>query len=180
MKLTEIILILIILIAITTILIALLYNKIKTQILKINCVESKIDEALRDKYDLITKLIAEVEKDKKNENNFKDIDKIKDENLSSFEFERKLADIEKEIYSIKNDNVNLQKNSAFTETWYEMCNINSKIKGDVKYYNDNISIYNNLVSKFPSKLIAIFFHFKERKYFDGKNMYDNNIKDFKI
>ena len=35
-----------------------IYNKIKTQILKINAAESEIDESLRLKYDLLTKIIS--------------------------------------------------------------------------------------------------------------------------
>ena len=49
-----------------------------------------------------------------------------------------------------------------------------------KYYNENTTIYNNLVSKFPSKIVAKILRLKEKKYFDGKDMYDKNIKDFKI
>ena len=31
-----------------------------------------------------------------------------------------------------------------------------------------------------TKLIAIITRLKEKRYFDGKNMYDDNYKDFKI
>ena len=44
----------------------------------------------------------------------------------------------------------------------------------------NTTIYNELVTKFPSKIIAIILRLNEKRYFDGKNMYDKNIKDFKI
>ena len=41
-------------------------------------------------------------------------------------------------------------------------------------------IYKYLELKYPSKLIAIILRLNEKRYFDGKNMYDKNIKDFKI
>lgn len=170
----------IIFMAITLIIYAYLYNKIKSQVLRINKAESEIDESLRNKYDIITKLIAEILQVEKNNKNLKNIDKIKNENLSSFEFERKLYDLESQIYTIKNENSKLQKSKVMNDLWYEIININTKIKAEKKYYNENTATYNSLVTKFPSKIIAILLKFEEKTYFDGKDMYDENIKDFKI
>ena len=180
MEILKIILYIIIVVGIILIGYALIYNKIKTQILKINSVESEIDESLREKYDLLVKIISEVKKIEKDIDKFNDFEKIKDENLSSFEFERKLADIESEIYTIRNDNNKLMKNNTFNDLWYDITNLNTKIKAEEKYYNENTTIYNELVTKFPSKLIAVILRLNEKRYFDGKNMYDKNIKDFKI
>lgn len=180
MQILEIILYIIIVICLILMVYAIIYNKIKTQILKINSVESQIDESLRGKYDLLVKIISEIKKTEKEIEKFNDIEKIKDENLSSFEFERKLADIESEVYTIKNDNSKLLKNNTFNELWYEITNINTKIKAEKKYYNENTTIYNELVTKFPSKVVAVILRLEEKKYFDGKNMYDKNTKDFKI
>ena len=49
-----------------------------------------------------------------------------------------------------------------------------------KYYNDIITDYNALVRKFPSNVVAKLSGNKIRPYFDGKNMEDKNIKDFKL
>ena len=180
MEILQIILYIIIIIGIILIGYALIYNKIKTQILKINSVESEIDESLRLKYDLLVKIISEIKKIEKDIDKFNDFEKIKDENLSSFEFERKLADAESDVYTIRNDNNKLVKNNAFNDLWYEITNLNTKIKAEEKYYNENTTIYNELVTKFPSKLIAVILRLNEKRYFDGKNMYDKNVKDFKI
>lgn len=180
MNTIQIISIIVIILGIIIYLFSKSYNKIKTLILKINSVESEIDSSLRNKYDLLSKLISEIEKDNKNEKRFKDFDKLKDEKLSSFEFDRDLQNIENIIFTIKNDNSKLQKNNSFNDTWYQVININTKIKANVKFYNDNIYEYNLLISKIPSKIISIIFKYKEKKYFDEKNMYDKNTKDFKI
>lgn len=175
----QIILCIVIVVVIILLLCTYIYNKIKTQILKINSAESEIDGSLREKYDIIVKLISEIKQIDKNIK-FNNYEKIKDEDLSSFEFERKLADLENQIYTSKNDNDKLLKNSTISNLWYEMVNINTKIKAQEKYYNESTTIYNGLVTKFPSKLIAVIMRLKEKKYFDGKDMYDDNIKDFKI
>ena len=61
-----------------------------------------------------------------------------------------------------------------------MINLNTKINAHKKYYNESTSIYNELITKFPSKILSIILRLDEKNYFDGKNMYDKNIKDFKI
>ena len=172
-------LIIVIIVSFIMIFYSLIYNKIKTQILRINSVESEIDESLRVKYDLIVKLISEIKQVDKTVK-FKDVDKIKDEKLSSFEFERKLADLESLIYTVRNDNNKLLKSNVVNDLWYDISNINTKIKAEKKYYNESTTLYNNLITKFPNKLLALILKLKEKKYFDGKDMYDENIKDFKI
>lgn len=175
----QIILCIVIVVVIILLLCTIIYNKIKTQVLKINSVESEIDGSLREKYDIIVKLISEIKQIDKNIK-FNNYEKIKDEDLSSFEFERKLADLENQIYTSKNDNDKLVKNATINNLWYDVVNVNTKIKAQEKYYNESTTIYNGLVTKFPSKLIALVMRLKEKKYFDGKDMYDENIKDFKI
>ena len=147
-------------IIITIVIVLLVYTKmhndIKTQIIKINSAESKIDESLRQKYDLLVKAIAEILQIDKDNKDFKNID------------------------TIKNENTKINKNISFNDIWYQIVNLNSRILGEEKYYNESTTIYNNLVSKFPTKIVACLLRLKEKMYFDGKDMYDQNIKDFKI
>ena len=49
-----------------------------------------------------------------------------------------------------------------------------------KYYNDIITDYNKLVKSFPSNIIALIFKFKDKLYFDGKDMNDEIVDDFKL
>ncbi len=49
-----------------------------------------------------------------------------------------------------------------------------------KYYNDIITDYNKLVRRFPSNIVAKLSGYKLKTYFDGKDMNDEIIKDFKL
>ena len=91
-----------------------------------------------------------------------------------------MLDYESKIVAIINDNNKLAKNQTIIELNNQISNVNAKVNTIIKYYNDSISGYNALVSKFPTKLIAIITRLKEKRYFDCKNMYDDNYKDFKI
>ena len=50
----------------------------------------------------------------------------------------------------------------------------------IKYYNENIVKYNNYIRKFPYNIIGIILKYKEKMFFDNKNLNDEEIKDFKI
>ena len=49
-----------------------------------------------------------------------------------------------------------------------------------KYYNDIVTDYNKLVRSFPSNIVAKVSRYKTKTYFDGKNMEDEDINDFKL
>ena len=48
------------------------------------------------------------------------------------------------------------------------------------YYNDIVTRYNKLVRSFPSNILAFLLHYKEKTYFDGKDMNDDIKNDFKL
>jgi len=156
-----------------------IYNDIKTCSLKINSVESVIDEVLRNKYESILKIVSIIKQEDEKNKDFDNLEDIKESNISSFELSRTLSDAELKIFEYKNDS-KISKNKDFNDLWYKIDNLNIKLQAEEKYYNENTTLYNNLISRFPSKLFAIIMKFKERKYFDGKDMNDKNIKDFKI
>ena len=56
----------------------------------------------------------------------------------------------------------------------------SEIVAARKYYNDIITDYNKLVRRFPSTIVAKLSGYKLKTYFDGKDMNDEIIKDFKL
>ena len=58
--------------------------------------------------------------------------------------------------------------------------IDIKIDNAIEYYNDNITIYNSLLKKFPSNIVATFGKYKEKLFFDRKDMNDDDYDDFKL
>ena len=58
--------------------------------------------------------------------------------------------------------------------------IDVKIDNATQYYNDNITIYNSLLKKFPSNIVATFGKYKEKLFFDRKDMSDDDYDDFKL
>ena len=175
-----IILTIIVFIGVIALVYVLAYNNLQANTIKINEAESIIDELLRKKYDSLLhmqKVIADkVKVDKKI---FADLKNLKDKNISSFDFERKITDFNQLIIQIKNDHSILEEHKEFNKDLDTVHTINEKLEASKTFYNKYTSHLNKAVTKFPSNIIAKIHHMKVRAYFDGKDLFDENINDFK-
>jgi len=48
------------------------------------------------------------------------------------------------------------------------------IIGSIKFYNDNVVVFNQLVSSFPAKIVAFFHHYKRKDFYndESKEIYE--------
>ena len=157
------------------------YNKIQSINIKINESESIIDNELRNKYDLIIRSSSIINKLLKKEvTYFKELENLKKENISNFEMDRKITEGENLIYKVKNDFKSLSENDEYLDIINSLKNCDEILEAAKSFYNKYTTEINLLIKKFPSNIIAIAHKIKTRNYFDGKNMFDDEIKDFKL
>ena len=157
------------------------YNDLQYLKTKIEQAESVIDESLRNKYDLITKCNSIIKKELKSKKEYlKDIKSLKDVKISNFDFDRRLIEYQSTISELISDHEKLQNNKELTDIMYKIKAIDEKLISGKEYYNKNTTESNNLIRKFPSNIIAKLLGFKVKSYFDGKNMQDDDIEDFKL
>ena len=155
------------------------YNNYQSFIIRINEVETKIDSILRKKFDLVSKCIEIIETYTGKEE-FEDIDNLKNEKISNFDLDRKLTEAIIKFENYKDKYEELEKNEVFIKTNNQINEANTDLEACKNYYNDIVTNYNKKVKKFPSDIIAKISKFKVRPYFDGKDMFDDNVKDFKL
>jgi LemA protein len=181
MKLWMIILIVLVVIFALVLIINIIYNKFQDFIIKINEVEGKIDETLRDKYDDLLK-INNIVKEKINTDKeiIDDIENIKTDEKTSFEVHRLLKDAFNKLDFIKNQYDEVNKSEDVNSLFSEINEMDEALSAYIKYYNENIVDYNTYIRKFPFNLIGIVLKYKEKPFFDNKDLNDENIKDFKI
>ena len=157
------------------------YNKYQDYIIRINEVESKIDESLRDKFDIILKLNSNIkEKIKTKKVLVDDISNLKDEDISSFEMDRKLVEAMNKVNFVKDNYSQLDDDDEVIKLMYNIEDIDESLRACKKFYNETISEYNKLIRKIPYNIIGKILKYKEKTFFDGKNMNDENINDFKL
>ena len=176
-----IILITIIIVCVIAVFYGITYNKFQDYIIRINEVESMIDNNLRNKYDLINRAIpiikGNVDKDK---DIFEEIVKLRSRKIGNFELYRVLMRSSNELNALKDAYSSIDKSEEIRKIIKQIKDIDIKVENEIDYYNNNITIYNTLIKKFPSNMVAIFCKYKEKLFFDRKDMNDEDYDDFKL
>lgn len=157
------------------------YNKLQEMNIKINEAESIIDNELRNKYDLIQRSSSIINKLLKKEiTYFKELEELKKKNISNFDMDRKITEGENLIQKIKNDFQSLEENEEYNEITNSLKDSDEMLVAAKSFYNKYTTEINLIIKKFPTNIIAKIHRIKLRNYFDGKNMFDDEIKDFKL
>ena len=157
------------------------YNNFQNYIIRINEAENNIDSTLRKRFDLINRSIDIIKANTKIEKDiFTNIVKLRSRKISNFDLDRELYEGIKDFNKYKEQYPILLKSEAFTKIDIALIESEAEITAFRKYYNDIITDYNKLVKSFPSNITALFCKFKKKPYFDGKNMEDEDTKDFKL
>ena len=179
MNLFEIILIIIIIVGLLAIVYATIYNNLVGYKLKIEKAEGLIDEALRQKYDIICKLNIAIKKVVTKKDYLKEYIDLKDKRISNYELDRKLTEAYNIILEVKRDYDELDT-KEFNNDLKEIDKLNESLVSGKTYYNNNTNELNKIIRKFPSNIVAKIHGYKIKPFFDGKNMQDAVIDDFKL
>lgn len=158
-----------------------LYNKINDSIIRIEEAESRIDNNLRDKYDLLNRSITlfrnKIELD---QNAFKDIIKLRARKISNFDLDRVLVKAHNEFISIYEANNQLRESDEIFKISRQLEIINDELITLRNYYNGNITNYNKMIKKFPTNVVGYIKKYKEKPFYDLKDMTDEDYEDFKL
>ena len=132
-----------------------LYNKINETIIRVDEAENRIDNNLRDKYDLINRTVIliknKIELDK---DAFKDIIKLRSRKISNFELDRTLVASYNEFLALYENNKELKESDEIYKANKQLELIDEELITLRTYYNANITSYNKLIKKFPTNIIA--------------------------
>ena len=181
MSIIVIILLVLIILCLLLILYINTYNHYQSYIIRINEVESMIDTYLRNKYDLINKSIPIIKGNIKSEKEiFGEIVKLRSRKIGNFELYRILTRASNELNELRTEYNDIDNSNEIKKITKQIDDIDIKIDNAIEYYNDNITIYNSLLKKFPSNIIATFGKYKEKLFFDRKDMNDDDYDDFKL
>lgn len=158
-----------------------LFNKINESIIRIEEAESRIDTNLRDKFDLLNRSVTLFKsKIELSPENFKDLIKLRTKKISNFELDRELVKIHNEFIAIYENNPSLRENDEIYKASRQLEIIDEELVTLRNYYNANIVNYNGMIKKFPTNIIANIKKYKEKLFYDLKDMKDDNYEDFKL
>ena len=157
------------------------FNKLQHSKTKIDHAEMLIDESLRNRYDFLVKVDSFVKSELKNDKSFfKGLDKVKEEDISNFDLDRRLREYIVIFEQLKTDYENLGNSKTYKEYVAENKNIDEKLEAAKTFYNKYTSELNDLIRQFPSNIVARMHGIEIKPFFDGKNMEDEIVDDFKF
>ncbi len=176
-----ILLLLIIIAGLLSIIYMNIYNKLQKTIIRIQDSEAIIDSTLRKKFDLMIDIVNLI-KDKIDENPkiLKEIENFKVTNITNFDFDRKVTKYILLLEQIKNDYPKLHDNQKLKQKFLEIKNIDETLEASKAFYNKYTTSLNEMIKSFPSNVVAKLHKISVKNYFDGKDMNDDILDDFKL
>lgn len=175
----SILLIIIIILCLGGIYYIIFFNKLNDLKTKVMEAESIIDENLRLKYDSLIRISNSIKKNMKTDKNyFKEYEHLNEMNITNFDMDRKLNEGFTLILKMRDD-LNLDDEELNNEI-EKIKRLDEKLTATKNYYNKNTSLENAIIRRFPTNVIAKIHNFKIKLFFDGKDMDDEIIDDFKI
>ena len=162
-----------------------LYNKLQDYVIRINEVESIIDNNLREKYDNINKCVSLIKGNEKineqlDKNMFEEIVRLRNRKISNFDLDRKLIEANNSFISLKEKYKELKENKDIITISKKLDELDEKLIVNRDYYNKNIAEYNKLIVMFPTNVVARMCKYEQRLFFDRKDMTDDDFNDFKL
>lgn len=181
----EILILIIILIVIVACIIggiyATIYNDFQDVVVRINEVEAMLDSNLRNKYDLLNRSIALINAHVTEEKEiFDDIVKLRSRKISNFELDRILIVAYNEFIVFKEEHKEINKSEEIKKISEELILIDKSLESLRNYYNNNITKYNKMTKSFPTNIVASICKYKEKLFYDRKDMTDEDYEDFKL
>ena len=128
-------------------------NKINVYVIKISEADKNIGLLLEKKKDLLTKIKYKTKEDL-DVDILENLPKTKNQNLDSFELDAELETLEKEMIDTLKFNKKLILGDELEALIDSLDKTNIDLKATKKYYNDNAEKYNNIINRFPKKIIA--------------------------
>ncbi|MBQ2639654.1 MAG: LemA family protein [Bacilli bacterium] len=164
----EIILGCIVFVALITLIIIIYHNKYKSVIVKIEEAENNIGILLDKKLDLLKKCIAPIRRSLKDKTYMEDLEEFSKREMTSLELHNYLRKNYNKLFKTLDENEKLYKRKALVSVIDELNENEISLSASIKFYNDNVSINNKLVSTFPSNIIRIFFGYKSKDFYDNE------------
>lgn len=149
-------------------------NKFSFAIVKIDEAESNIDVLLHKKAELLERTIPIVKKELKLEEFLTEMDFLEQAEINHFQLNDILRSQYVLLLKTMDENEKLFKSEALIRILNELDENEDNIIGSIKFYNDNVAVFNQLVSSFPAKLVAFFHHYRRKDFYsdESREMYE--------
>ncbi len=168
----EVIILIIVLISFVLLIGTIFNNKYKLAIIKIDKAEEDINIYLEKKEELLDRTRPIIKKELKLKSFLEKLDNKND--LDNFQKNDLLKNCYNELFKILDENDKLLKSDSLNSILSNLNENEEQIVGAIKFYNDTVVDYNQLVISFPTNVIAFFKGYKKRNFYNNekREMFD--------
>ncbi len=156
----------IVLVALLGIIIVLYHNKFRISVVKMEEAENNIDLFLQKKLELLKRARKVIAKELKMEDFLEELDSDTVLELNHFELNELLKRSYNEFFKTLDDNEKLFKSEALTQIIEELNSNEIDLVAAVKFYNDTVVTFNQLIVSFPSNIIRLFFGYRKKEFYN--------------
>lgn len=143
-------------------------NKFQLTIIKINEAENNIDVLFERKLELLDRTIPIIKKEIKDEDFFAELETIDIASMNHFEVNDLLKKKYNELFKVIDDNEKLLKSKALVSVIDSLNANEEEIVGLIKFYNDSVVSFNQLITIFPSNILAFVFRYKKKEFYNNE------------
>ncbi len=163
----EIILCIIVIISLLLFIFVIIHNKFQLTIIKIDKAEEDISLYLQKKEQLLNRAKPIIVKELKKEELFPELDLIPVD-ANNFEAHAILKKVSNELFKTLDENEKLLKSKSLNNILEEFNDNEEDIVGAIKFYNDTVVEFNQLVASFPSKLVAFIKRYHKKEFYSNE------------
>ena len=158
----------IVIISIILLIITICYNKFSFIILKIEEAENNIEVLLSKKVEFLDRTRPIIKKELKLEEFLEDIEFLRESKINHFEMNSNLKNYHNDLLRTIDDHEKLLKSEALISIIEDLNSNEDAILGSIKFYNDNVVTFNQLVKTFPSCIVAFIWRYKRKDFYSNE------------
>lgn len=142
-------------------------NKFQFAIIKIEKAEEDIDIYLQKKLELLNRTRPIIKKELKLDDYMTELDVSFDE-VNNKEMHNTLKNVYNSLFKTLDEHEKLLKSDTLLSILESLNNNEEDIVGAIKFYNDTVVEFNQLIVSFPSKIIAILKRYKKKDFYNNE------------
>ena len=163
----EIILAIVVCISLILLVVTIIDMKFQMASTKMDKAEEDIDRYLVEKKELLDRSRPIIQEELKLDHFLTELDQNFD-TINHFQENDILKNAYSELFQMVDDNEKLWKSESLSSILGSLSENDDNVVGAIKFYNDNATIFNQLVSSFPSKIVAIFKRYKKKEFYNDE------------
>ena len=142
------------------------HNKFRISVVKMEEAENNIDLFLQKKLDLLKRGKQIVIKELKLESFLDQLDSETVSELNHFELNDLLKRSYNDFFQLLDENEKLFKSESLSHIINDINDNEIDLVAAIKFYNDSVVVFNQLIVSFPSNIIRLFFGYRKKEFYN--------------